>query len=178
MPNRKLAFTWGHININVTDLDSSIGFYRLLGFDVFIPAIPYLGLTMERDYKTLNADAADALGVPQDTKGRACIMGLGDSFPKIDLIELDTRTAAAPLTNSDVGLVRLCLSTQDLAGEVARLKAEGIEFLSAPQSGHGALADIAVCKDPDGTLIELIQVDLERISSLLNHSDRANLAQG
>ena len=37
-------FRWGHININVADLDLSISFYEELGFEIFMPGIPYLGL--------------------------------------------------------------------------------------------------------------------------------------
>ena len=33
-------FSWGHININVQNLDQSIAFYRKLGFEVFIPGVP------------------------------------------------------------------------------------------------------------------------------------------
>jgi predicted lactoylglutathione lyase len=40
-------FTWGHININVSNLERSIEFYEKLGFEVFIPSIPYLGLKSE-----------------------------------------------------------------------------------------------------------------------------------
>ena len=55
-----------------------------------------------------------------------------------------------------------------LRSEVKRLEAEGVEFLTEPQVGHGGLADVAVCKDPDGTLIELLQVYLERWQVILS----------
>lgn len=158
---------WGHININVGDLDQSIAFYQKLGFEIFIPAIPYLALDQAPDQKPLPDDAATALGIRHGTKGRACIMQLGDGFPKLDLTELGGLDQSAPLTNSDRGLVRICLVSEDLQGDVARLKAAGVEFLSEPKAGHAELADIAVCKDPDGTLIELLQVYLERWQSLL-----------
>lgn len=160
-------FGWGHININVKDLDRSIEFYRKLGFDIFIPGIPYLGLASGAEAQTMPDGAATALGVPQGTNGRACIMQLDDGFPKIDLTEFPDSHPNAPLSNSDVGLVRICLVSENLAGDVERLKAQGVEFLSPPQEGHGQLADIAVCKDPDGTLIELLQVYLERWQPLL-----------
>jgi len=34
--------------------------------------------------------------------------------------------------------------------------------VTAARGGHEDLADIAVCRDPDGTLIELIQAHFER----------------
>jgi hypothetical protein len=45
---------------------------------------------------------------------------------------------------------------------VTHLKAQGVECLAGPKTGHDSLADIAICKDSDGTLIELIQIYPER----------------
>ena len=163
-------FGWGHININVRDLDRSIAFYRKLGFEIFIPAIPYLALDNAPGAKPLPDDSAAALAITQGTKGRACIMQLGDGFPKLDLTEFADLDQRLPLQNSDLGVVRICLITEDLKRDVARLKADGVEFLSDPKVGHADLADIAVCKDPDGTLIELLQVYLERWQAILGGS--------
>ena len=167
MSDKTPNFSWGHINLNVADLDRSIAFYRKLGFEVFIPAIPYLGLTAEPDPQHVPDEAAKALGIPQGTTGRACILQLGDGFPKLDLTEFKDLASAPPLSNADRGLVRICLATETLAEDVENLTAQGVEFISPPQPGHGALADIAVCRDPDGTLIELIQIYPDRWQALL-----------
>ncbi len=167
MSDERPRFGWGHVNINVRDLDRSIEFYRKLGFEIFIPAIPYLALDNGSEAKPLPDDAATALGVAPGTRGRACIMQLDDGFPKLDLTEFVDVEQAEPLRNSDVGVVRICLITENLRGDVARLEAEGVEFLSEPKEGHAELGDVAVCKDPDGTLIELLQVYLERWQALL-----------
>jgi len=53
MTKQATKLGWGHININVTNLEDSINFYRKLGFESFIPAIPYLGLTAEPNPNTL-----------------------------------------------------------------------------------------------------------------------------
>lgn len=169
MAEDKPKFGWGHININVRNLDHSIAFYQKLGFEIFIPAIPYLGLSLEPEPRALPEDLAEALGVPQGTKGRACIMQLDDGFPKIDLTEFSGLDGETSLSNADTGLVRICLSTEDLPAEVERLKSEGVTFLSEPKTGVAGLADIAVCQDPDGTLIELLQVYLERWQTLLQN---------
>ncbi len=105
-------FGWGHININVKDLDVSVRFYQKLGFEPFISGIPYLNLTSEQ--------------------------------------------------NKDRGLVRLCLISQDLTSDYEHLKGQGVEFLSPPQPCHQRMADVATCVDPDGSLIELLQVYLDR----------------
>ena len=167
MADSSPSFGWGHINLNVSNLDRSIAFYRLFGFDIFLPGIPYLGLSLEAEAAPLSNDMCEALGVPTGTTGRACIMGLDDGFPKLDLTEFSGTSGTSPLTNGDRGLVRICLTSEDLAADVARLKEAGVEFITEARSGHGDLADIAVCRDPDGALIEIIQVYLDRWASLL-----------
>jgi catechol 2,3-dioxygenase-like lactoylglutathione lyase family enzyme len=161
MTNQSPKLAWGHININVSNLERSITFYQKLGFQLFIPAIPYLGLTTKTEAVTLQRPSACALGVPENTRGRACIMQLDAGFPKIDLIEFDAKQQNDPLTNTDLGLVRICLVSQNLKQDYEQLTALGVEFISPPLKDDGCLADVAVCRDPDGTLIELLQVYLE-----------------
>ena len=162
MSDRVQRFSWGHININVRDLDVSVEFYRKLGFEILLPGIPYLALSNDSDLRALPHDAAMALGLDQDVRGRGCIMQLEDGYPKIDLIEFSGLNQNQPLQNADLGLVRICLATENLQSEVARLKSAGVQFISEPQVGHMGLADLAVCSDPDGTLIELLQIYLDR----------------
>jgi catechol 2,3-dioxygenase-like lactoylglutathione lyase family enzyme len=154
-------FGWGHININVGDLDASIAFYQKLGFEVFIPGIPYLDLNHSHQNR-VSAASGEALGLPEGVQGRACIMQLDGGFPKLDLTELNTAEPRVPLRNADRGLVRICLVSQDLAADYAYLTSEGVEFVSSPRDCHERLAKVATCSDPDGTLIELLQVYLDR----------------
>jgi len=93
-------------------------------------------------------------------------MQLDNGFPKLDLTELDVENPNRPLANTDLGIVRLCLVSRDLKGDYARLKEQEVKFLSAPQACKDGLADIAICVDPDGTLIELLQVYLEKWPSI------------
>lgn len=166
MSENKPALRWGHINLNVSNLERSIEFYSKLGFEVFIPAIPYIGLAAAPGHDPIAEGAATALDVPASATGRACIMQLGDSYPKLDLTEFADLEPSPPLTNRDLGYVRLCLGTETLSEDVARLRGQGVEFISDPQTGHGQLADIAIAKDPDGALIELIQIYPERWQAL------------
>ena len=159
------ALGWGHVNLNVADLDRSIAFYELFGLEVFLPGIPYLGLS-QHERSVLDDAYAELLGVAPGTRGRACIMELGGGFPKFDLTEFDTAAPAAPLGNGDRGLVRLCLVCEDLAAEYARLSAAGVPFLTPPRTGVGEIAEIAVCRDPDGALIELIELHLDRVAAM------------
>jgi catechol 2,3-dioxygenase-like lactoylglutathione lyase family enzyme len=154
-------FTWGHININVRDLDASVDFYRKLGFERLIAGIPYLNLNSVTP-SIIPTEAAMAMGMREATPGRACIMQLDDGFPKLDLTELAVDEQRDPLKNTDLGLVRICLVSEDLQAAYQDLKNQGIRFLSPPVECHERLADVAVCVDPDGTLIEMLQVHLDR----------------
>ena len=159
------GLVWGHLNVNVSDLERSIAFYRVMGFEIYMPAIPYLGLSIDAS-AVLTAETAEALGLPPGTRGRACIMQLGGGYPKLDLTEFKHPVDPRPGTNGDLGLVRFCLGTQDLQSEFERLTGCGVRFLSEPQRAEGGLAQLATCMDPDGTFIELIQIYPEKWAEL------------
>ncbi|MDA1099527.1 MAG: VOC family protein [Proteobacteria bacterium] len=150
-------FAWGHININVSNLERSVAFYEKLGFEGYRPGIPYLGLDSEAGVAEMPEACARALGLAATARARACIMQLGRGFPKLDLIEFADQTPAEPLSNADLGIVRLCLAASDLREAYLRLREQGVAFISEPQLCQDGMADIAICMDPDGTLIELIQ---------------------
>jgi catechol 2,3-dioxygenase-like lactoylglutathione lyase family enzyme len=166
MNDQTPRFAWGHININVSNLDRSIEFYEKLGFELFIPGIPYLGLTAEPGSTAMAKASTHALGLTAEASGRACIMQLDNGFPKIDLTEFADgapgESQRKPLANGDLGLVRFCLVSRNLREDYYRLRRAGVDFISEPQPGKDGLADVATCIDPDGALIELIQVYLEK----------------
>ena len=153
---------WGHININVSDLDTSIKFYEKLGFGVYIPSIPYIGLTVETKSNLIDEGSRTALGLPQETLGRACIMQLDNGYPKLDLTQLNDMPPSTPLNNTNLGLVRMCLATANLEADYNKLTNLGVDFISPPMTAKDGMAEIAVCIDPDGTLIELIQVHFDK----------------
>ena len=154
-------FRWGHININVSDLDNSIAFYKKLGFELFMSSIPYLGLEAKLASEIPEA-AARALAVPMGAQARACIMQLGKGLPKLDLTEFSALNSRSPLQNQDYGIVRICLVSDDLQADYWQLQQQGVEFVAPPSMCAERMAEVAVCKDPDGTLIELLQVYLDR----------------
>ena len=162
MSERAPGLSWGHINLNVRDLDASIAFYEKLGFQVFLPSIPYLGWSSGVSAEPAPEPCTRALGLPDGTRARACILQLGDGFPKLDVTELRRDDPRPPLENGDRGLVRICLASRDLSADHARLSGQGVRFLAPPATAKDGLAEIAVCVDPDGALIELIQLHLER----------------
>ena len=165
MTDSSNGFSWGHININVRDLEESVAFYELFGFELLMPSIPYFGLVREGESRGLPVEGKRALKLPDGTTGRGCILRLGSGFPMLDLTEWAGDDGRAPLENGDRGLVRICLASRDLNRDYDRLRERGVRFLSAPQSCQGGMAEVAVCMDPDGALIELIQLRLEKWAS-------------
>jgi catechol 2,3-dioxygenase-like lactoylglutathione lyase family enzyme len=153
---------WGHINVNVSNLERSLVFYGKLGFEMFVPAIPYLNLNNDKSPSIVQEGAARALGLAAGSTGRACIMQLGKGFPKLDLTEWSTPSDQLPLGNADIGIARICLATANLQVTYDQLIEQGVRFLSPPQATQDGKADIAVCVDPDGALIELIQLYLDK----------------
>jgi glyoxylase I family protein len=139
-----------HININVTNFERSLAFYQSLGF------------RMVRDLGEGGSRAmAEGLGMP-GAKGRAALLMLGDDefATRLDLIEWkQPATEGAPYPRlNHAGIARVALRTRDLVAEYERLAGEGVEFLSTPVETRLGSGERFVCmKDPDGTIIELIE---------------------
>jgi|TARA_B110000263_G_scaffold248214_1_gene262589 catechol 2,3-dioxygenase-like lactoylglutathione lyase family enzyme len=138
-----------HVNVNCSNLEVSLPFYENLGFETVLD-LPTGG----------DASLAEGLGMP-GCAGKAAIMMLDPDDPRqtrLDLIEWvspdDDRPPYEHLGR--LGINRLALWTVDLDGEYERLKSDGVNFLSEPlfMGGHTKF----VCfRDPDGTVIELIE---------------------
>jgi glyoxylase I family protein len=142
-----------HINVNVTNFERSLKFYEFLGFKII------------RDLKEVGSPKLDkGLRIPNG-RGRAVLMIRGDDprSTRLDLIEWKN-----PPTDGQAhpnlwhaGLCRIALRTRTLLKDYEELKAKGIEFWSEPQmfaEKEGRQQGFVCCNDPDGTVIELIQV--------------------
>lgn len=137
-----------HININVTNFERSLEFYKLLGFQV----VKNLGEGGNKYFER-------GLQIPHPI-GRAALLMLGDNkyATRIDLIEWKSpKTEGKPYPHLyHAGICRIALWTDNLQEIYEQLKATGTEFLSEPQlMGDGS--SFVCFKDPDGTILELIQ---------------------
>ena len=156
------TLSWGHVNLNVRDLERSIAFYERLGFAEFLPGIAYLGITRTGPAARIPDACAAALGLAPGTRAKGCILGLPGGFPMLDLTAYEGIDAAPAASGGSPGWERICLASRDLAADVARLEAGGVSFLTPPAADPDGLAQIAICLDPDGHRIELIQIAFER----------------
>ncbi|MDH3678622.1 MAG: VOC family protein [Acidimicrobiia bacterium] len=138
-----------HVNVNCSDFERSKSFYEQLGFESVLD-LPTGG----------DAQLAAGLGM-EECEGRASIMMLDPTQPRqarLDLIEWSNpRDLSPPYEHlGRLGINRIALWTIDLEAEYERLLAAGVEFLSSPQT-MGAHTRFVCLKDPDGTVIELIE---------------------
>ena len=142
-----------HVNVNCTDFARSMEFYAKLEFKVV------------RDLEVVgNQQLSDGLRIP-DCRGRAVLLMLGDNprATRLDLIEwLQPKTAGTSYTNLwNAGICRIALRTRNLRKDYEDLTAQGIEFWTEPRFFNvrdGREEGFVCCSDPDGTVIELIQV--------------------
>ena len=141
-----------HVNVNCSDFDRSLEFYELLGFQKYLD-VP----------STNTKEVAAAVGMPPyRVKGALLALKNAKSPFVIDLLEWqDPTDDEAPYGHLyHLGINRIALSTDDLEQEMARLKLQGVEFLSEPASvkiEDGPETRFVCFKDPDGTVIELVQ---------------------
>ena len=139
-----------HVCVNCSDFDLSKAFYERLGFRV-LTTVP------ERN----TPEVAAAVGMPP-YHVRGALMALPGETTLIDLLEWkEPRDPEAPYPHLyHLGLARVALGTSDLDADMKTLADEGVEFLSDPATVEleGGMKSRFVCfKDPDGTILELVE---------------------
>jgi catechol 2,3-dioxygenase-like lactoylglutathione lyase family enzyme len=141
-----------HFNVNCSDYDRSLRFYAALGFKE-IWRVP------ERN----TPEVAAAVGMPPYRVKGGLLAHEGTTPPLvIDLLEwLEPRDESPPYPHLyHYGIARVALASSDLDGDVARLKAAGARFISEPAqmpASSGSRARFVCFKDPDGTVLELVE---------------------
>ena len=150
-PLRTMLLGLIHVNVNVTDIERSLEFYKTLGFRV---------LHVFGDRPT--DDVREGMSY-RGGRMRGVVLGLSDdprATTKIELVEwVDPKAEPQPpRTQYHAGVSRIAIRTKNLLATVAELRARGIRFLAEPQEIDivGARRFVLL-EDPDGTLLELIE---------------------
>jgi len=150
-PNTTSISGVAHVNVNVCDFKRSREFYRMLGMTGSVgPA--YIA----------TPEVAGLLGVAKPLSIEGERIQLPSDGSVIELVEWKSPRnpeRAYPPPINHIGINRMAYFTLDLAGDVARLKAQGVKFLSevAPCcEGPNSTSGIVAFSDPDGTFIELL----------------------
>ena len=140
-----------HVNINVTDIFRSLAFYEALGFTVM---------------HVFGQRRGEASWTPMEMRGRRCrgaVLSLGDhprAATKIELLEwMHPKARPAPARDeTQAGVARVALRTRNLVAFTEKLRAAGIEFESEPiEIDVVGASRFVLFRDPDGTLLELIE---------------------
>jgi len=140
-----------HLTINVSDFERSREFYRMLGFTRGI-----------RLPETESLEVAQAMGVHQPYRVRAEMLVHEKDGSRIELVEwLQPRDLSPPYPYpiNNYGIHRINYATGDLAGDITKLKAQGVTFLSkAAPCCEGELSKfgIVLMFDPDGAFVQLM----------------------
>lgn len=154
-----------HTVVNCRDLDESVAFYRRLGFEVLDDrrsvvwpdfVAPLFGLTKAQGRGVL-------MVLPSDPDG-----------PMLDLIEWVTPKADFAPPSGDAVPRIIAFRTRNLTQAISDLTAAGVPFVSPmhkPDSALGVMGSVC-CRDPNGNLIEMIE-----LAPGVRHS-RANQALG
>ncbi len=140
-----------HVNVNCSDFDRSLAFYERLGFRL-LAEVP----------STNTPAVAAAVGMPP-YRVRGGILHLPGESTFIDLLEwIDPRDDAAPYPHLyHLGLARIALRTTDLDADLAELAEQGVELIGPPADvpwEGQPTTRIACFTDPDGTVIELVEL--------------------
>jgi glyoxylase I family protein len=148
-----------HINVNCSDFDRSLAFYRLIGFEILLDFA-----TAPGSHRTFGqVGLGPALGLPDDCDGRAALLTLSDDrhAMRLDLIEWKSPVVPhVPRTNlAQPGMARICLKANDVEAVYARVTDAGYRTYSAPVSVSlaGSLIKFFCLEDPDGTVFEFMQ---------------------
>lgn len=140
-----------HVNVNVTDIERSIEFYRRFGFEV-------MHLFSDRPSEGAR-EGTTFVG----RGARGAVMSISDdprASCKIELLQsLDPpATPQPPRKEGQAGVGRIAIRTKNLLAYVERLGKLGIDPVLPPQEIDivGARR-YAIYRDPDGVLLELIE---------------------
>ena len=143
-----------HTVVSVKDLDESIAFYRLLGFEIL----------NDRRHVEWPDFVANIFGMKR-AKGRGVLMVLPSDpdGPMIDLIEwLEPRDKIPPVPLPDGFVPRIiAFRTKGVHAAYKALKEKGVKFtweIFGPHPDLGIVGSCC-CWDPNGNLIELIELN-------------------
>jgi catechol 2,3-dioxygenase-like lactoylglutathione lyase family enzyme len=142
-----------HTVINVRDLDESLAFYKLLGWEV---------LNDRRDVDW--PDFVPTLFGMKRAKGRGVLMNLpadpdGPMLDLIQWIEPQAEFPTVPFSDHTVPRI-IAFRTKNVHAAYAALQAKGVRF-TREMFSHAELGVVGscFCYDPNGNIIELIELN-------------------
>jgi catechol 2,3-dioxygenase-like lactoylglutathione lyase family enzyme len=133
-----------HTGMTVSDLERSIEFYELFGYEV----------------KARIEEEGDEVDRGTGVDGAHLDVAILERGPaRLELIQyVSPEDGPSPhATNNAVGAAHICLQVDDIDAAVEELSGKGIEFQSEPIYHESGIRWV-YCSDPDGITAELLQV--------------------
>ena len=136
-----------HTGIVVSDMDRSLEFYRdLLGMDVWA------------DFQDNSAYAQAVTGVPGAHIWMIKLQAKdGGSIELLKYLS-HPQTVPQPRRACDVGVNHIALHIDDIDSLYENLKQHGIHFNAPPTVSTDGGAKVTYCRDPEGVLVELVEM--------------------
>ena len=137
-----------HVGITVSDMDKMLSFYSgILGFD-------QQKIALEQGEYIDNFSALDGVVVT------TAKLSNGVDEVLIELLKYHSHegllTLESRLTNP--GITHFALTVDDLESLYQRCTEGGISFNAPPQLSPDGNAKVTFCRDPEGNLLELVEV--------------------
>ena len=142
-----------HTSVTVSDIERSIIFYRDL-----------LGLQEVERHLLEGESISKMTGVDGTIIQVVRLQALETPGILLDLQQyLAPRGKISKAKLGDVGHAHVCFGVPNLAEAYRNLKANGVKFMSDPVSfdKEWAIVHVAYMEDPDGNILELMQVPYE-----------------
>ena len=136
-----------HAGIVVSDMERSLRFYRDL-----------LGMEVWADFNE-NSDYVQAVTNVPGANVRMVKLKAADGV-SIELLQYISHPQDVPVPSKacDVGCNHVALQVDDLDSLYEKLSAAGIHFNAPPSVSPDGGAKVTYCRDPEGVLIELVEI--------------------
>ena len=136
-----------HIGIVVADMRRSLPFYRDL-----------LGMEIWADFQDRSDYVQQVTGVPGANVWMIKLKAAdGVSIELLQYLS-HPRDLPQPVRACDIGCNHVALQVDDLDALYERLKAAGIRFHAPPAISSDGGAKVTYCRDPEGALVELVEI--------------------
>ncbi len=137
-----------HFGIVVSDLDRALTFYQGL-----------LGLRVSRQMDEWGPFIEQVLGLPK-VRVTTVKLEAETGQTQVELLRFHSHEDAHPRPPEPyfVGPTHMAFTVDDLDALHQKLVAVGTPFVSFPQLSPDGRAKVAFCRDPDGTLLELVEL--------------------
>jgi len=135
-----------HMGIVVSDMEKSLKFYRdLLGLKV-------------KSLVDEEGEFLDNMLAHENVKNKVAKLYAKNGNALVELIDSKSYGNKKDRDFFTIGASHFALTVDDLNETYDYLIKNGVKFTAPPQQSPDGFAKVTFCEDPDGTLIELVEI--------------------